>query len=116
LHQTNKAHPGRQSHGRASSARTRPAVSPQNPRIAADLGDDDKAIDDKAIIAGLLRETIAASHLPLSPRPRRLKGIPVKLEPKKSIAEPFPVSNASVSGEKVPELEGQVSNQSADIC
>jgi hypothetical protein len=40
---------------------------------------DDLSDDDKAILAELLRDTIAADRFPLSPRIRRLKAILDKL-------------------------------------
>ena len=46
--------------------------------------------DDKAILAELLRDTIAADRFPLSPRIRRLKAILDKLDPPAPRAEPIP--------------------------
>ena len=46
--------------------------------------------DDKAILAGLLRDTIAADRYPLSPRVRSLKAILDKLDPPAPRAEPYP--------------------------
>jgi len=45
---------------------------------------------EKATIAALLRETIAADRFPLSPRIRRLKAILDKLEPPLPEPEPLP--------------------------
>lgn len=61
------------------------AVVHNNPGIAADLNDD-----DKTIIAGLLRDTIAADRFPHSPRIRRLRTILAKLEPPALTIEPLP--------------------------
>jgi hypothetical protein len=46
--------------------------------------------DDKATLADLLRETIAADRFPLSPRVRRLKATLVKLDPPAPRSEPIP--------------------------
>jgi hypothetical protein len=51
---------------------------------------DDLSDDDKAILAELLRDTIAADRFPLSPRIRRLKAILDKLAPPAPRPEPIP--------------------------
>jgi hypothetical protein len=53
--------------------------------MTADFDDE-----DKAILAALLREMIAADRFPLSPRVRRLKVILVKLDPPAPRSEPIP--------------------------
>ncbi len=45
---------------------------------------------DKAIVAELLRETIAADRYPLSPRIRALQRVLDKLDPPSPTAEPLP--------------------------
>jgi hypothetical protein len=45
---------------------------------------------EKAALAALLKETIAADRFPLSPRIRALKRILDKLEPPPPSPEPFP--------------------------
>jgi hypothetical protein len=46
--------------------------------------------DDRAAIAGILRDMIAADRFPLSPRVRSLKAILDKLEPAKPRPAPLP--------------------------
>jgi hypothetical protein len=46
--------------------------------------------DDKAILAALLREVIAADRFPLSPRVRSFKAILAKLAPPTPRPEPLP--------------------------
>jgi len=46
--------------------------------------------NDKAVLAELLRETIAADRFPLSPRIRRLQAILDKLAPPAPRPEPIP--------------------------
>jgi hypothetical protein len=46
--------------------------------------------DDKAILAALLRETIAADRFPLSPRVKSFKAILAKLDPPAPRSEPIP--------------------------
>jgi hypothetical protein len=60
--------------------------------MAADLTDD-----DRATLASLLRDTIAADRFPHSPRIRSLRAILAKLEPEASAAEPFPVPKPSAT-------------------
>lgn len=50
--------------------------------------------DDRAVIAELLRDTIAVDRYPLSPRIRRLKAILAKLEPPSAV-EPMPAPKPS---------------------
>jgi hypothetical protein len=53
--------------------------------MTADLTDD-----DKAILAKLLRDTIAADRFPLSPRIKSFKAILAKLAPPAPCPEPIP--------------------------
>jgi hypothetical protein len=46
--------------------------------------------DDKATLAALLRETIAADRFPLSPRVKSFKAILAKLDPPAPRSEPIP--------------------------
>ncbi len=50
----------------------------------------DLSPDDKAVIAGLLRDTIAADRFPLSPRIKRWQAILDKLAPPAPNPVPFP--------------------------
>src|SRR5205814_6457998 len=53
--------------------------------------------DEKAVLAGLLRTTIAADRYPLSPRVRSLKAILDKPDPPASRPEPLPPPRAWVN-------------------
>ena len=46
--------------------------------------------DDKAVLADLLREVIAADRYPLSPRIKKLRAILDKLAPQPAQPEPYP--------------------------
>jgi hypothetical protein len=46
--------------------------------------------DDKAVLVELLRDTIAADRFPLSPKIKRLKAIPAKLDSPTPRPEPLP--------------------------
>ena len=61
------------------------SIASHNSAMTPDLADD-----DKAILAALLRETIAADRFPLSPRVRSLKAILAKLDPPAPRSEPIP--------------------------
>jgi hypothetical protein len=53
--------------------------------------DENLTPDERAAVIKLLCETIAADRFPLSPRVRRLKSAPAKLDPKpKPVVEPMP--------------------------
>jgi hypothetical protein len=60
-------------------------VRPQTGERAPDLTGD-----DRAILAELLRETIARDRFPLSPRVRRLKAVLAKLDPPGPRPDPLP--------------------------
>jgi hypothetical protein len=57
----------------------------------------DLTADQKAALAGLLREAIACDRFPLSPRVRELKAILAKLDPPAPAAEPYPPTKAWVN-------------------
>jgi len=50
--------------------------------------------DDKATLAALLKQTIAADPFPMSPRVRQLRAILEKVKPSKSGPQPFPSTKA----------------------
>ena len=57
----------------------------------------DLSPDDKAVIAGLLRDTIAADRFPLSPRIKRMRAILNKLDP--PVPKPAPLPPLKPPGE-----------------
>jgi hypothetical protein len=56
--------------------------------------------DEKAVLAGLLRDTIAADRYPLSPRVRSLKVILDKLDPPSPRPSPKPWVNSTIGQRK----------------
>ena len=60
----------------------------------------DLSPDDKAVIAGLLRDTIAADRFPLSPRIKRWQAILDKLDP----PAPKPVQFRSIKPPGAPNV------------